>query len=138
MLKILNFSYLNSSEAIYGNMVLKDNKLIIPYFNLYIMENDNQMLKKSVGKYLKKGYLVFENVSGIVWDYELSRRMFTEKVECYGGTNYFNNLYNEFWVSFEKNYIYIEEDFDVSKFPWNLNLDENVDFFSIIYGNTEW
>lgn len=130
MLEINGFAYINSSEAIYGNMIFKNNKLIIPYFNVNIMDNNTEYLKELKGSYLKYCYLLFENISGIIWDYDLSRFLPFEKRECYGGVNFYDKKYNEFWISYEKGTLLLNKDFETSKHPWNNEICD-ADFFNI-------
>jgi hypothetical protein len=113
-----DISSLNTSEATFGDMFIFGNTLIIPYYNVKVNSNGN--LKKEDGKYLNYCYLLFEGTMGIVWDYEVSRFMNAETRKCYGGIYIQDGEYYEFWITYDKGFVIMKEDYLSSKNPWSI------------------
>ncbi len=130
LIKIEGTIHVNTSESTFGDLLLLNDKLIVPFFNANIIQNEESYLAVYSGKYIKFCYLMFESVSGIVWDYDLSRFLPEINRECYGGAYYQNLDYREFWLSYLKGYLVYRNNPEVSKHPWNLADITNSDLFS--------
>ncbi|PKA10279.1 hypothetical protein CH372_20255 [Leptospira meyeri] len=119
--KFHGLSKVNTAEAIFGDFLFAHDKLIIPYYNINIIHDQNHDLAPFNGKYIKFCFLIFEGISGIVWNYELSKFLPEKNRECYGGDYYLNNVYKEFWLSYNHGYLILEKTFFSSTKPWNSN-----------------
>ncbi|WP_039938357.1 hypothetical protein [Leptospira terpstrae] len=114
-------SSVNSAESIFGDLLFYQNKLLIPFFNVFIIHDHEYELEPFYGKYIKLCYLVFEDISAITWNYDISRLLSVKNRECYGGEYYINLEHKEFWISYLNGYLILEETFEVSSKPWNYN-----------------
>jgi hypothetical protein len=127
-IKIEGLESVNASESTFGNPVFLGNKLIIPFYNVKIHQGENSFLNQEKGKFIKYCYLVFEGVLAITWDYDLSRVIGPENRECYGGDYYYDKEHYEFWIKYQKGFIYLDQAYQSSLNPWN-DLDERDDVF---------
>lgn len=58
-LKSLDIESLNSAEADFGKITVFKNDVLIPFCNLYVMENTkDDSLKGHIKNYLDAGYLI--------------------------------------------------------------------------------
>jgi hypothetical protein len=143
-----SLSRVNTWEATFGDFVIQGDKLIIPYYNIYIMDDDNYLkhimpnvdkhLQKEKGKYIQYCYLVFEGVVGIMLGYDVSKLIDETKYECYGGVYYRNRKGNEFWIQYQQGYIYLEPNYQSSITPWKSLEYEHDKFFTrgaVLFGS---
>jgi hypothetical protein len=127
--KIGSLVNVNTAEAVFGDMIIRGNRVFIPFHNVNVLKSDVGDMSELGGKYIRRCYLVFSGVSGIVWDYELSRFQRVDSRECYGGTYYLDNVHREFWVQYEKGDVIVEENYLVSVDPWRFILEDELHFF---------
>lgn len=110
----------NTAEAVFGDIQLLGNKIVIPYFNVHIIPTQSYKgLEKGKAQYIQFCYLIFEETVGVIWDYEESRLMNYQNGECYGGTYYYDNNYYEFWIKYKCGKILVNQDYAVSPTPWS-------------------
>lgn len=60
---------------------------------------------------------MFEEVTGITWDYEQSRAMGSDNRRCYGGIYYYDAVDYEFWIKYKQGKIFAKEDSLTSIIP---------------------
>lgn len=100
--------HINSAESVLGNIAVIGQKIVVPAFNLNIIEGSEcDIFVINKGKYLDFAYIVFEAVSNITWDYEASRKLNPENRECYGGSLFPSGEHTEFWIEYESGYVLI-------------------------------
>lgn len=119
----------NTPDSTFGKAELIGKKMIIPYKNVQIMENNDHFLKNFSGMYIAQCYLVFEGIQSITWDYDFSRNLNSDLRECYGGINYFDNEYYEFWIIYENGYVLIDSEWKITKDLVDLNTVDTHSFF---------
>lgn len=108
----------NSAEADLGDMRLIDDKFVVAFCNLDIMDGgEDVMLNEHISSYINFCYVVFEGVDTITFDYDMSRLIPLEKRKCYGGINYLTNQHSEFWISYKTGKILFTEKTQFKKIP---------------------
>lgn len=116
---------INTAEAICGDYLLIDTNLIIPYSNVLIMEDGEDVLfNQNVNSFLNFCYVIFENVKIITFDYDYSRLIDDKTRECYGGVHFLSNKNVEFWLTYESAKIVLKENFAFSKMPLSFLTEE--------------
>lgn len=120
---------INTSESTYGKSLFLGNKLVIPFYNVNVGSSEDSFWNQESGNYIKYCYLIFQNVSGIVWDYDLSRLIESEQRECYGGEYYFDKKYYEFWIKYGRGFIYLDQNYQSSDVSWDDLKGKEEDFF---------
>ncbi len=131
VIKICDLEVVNTAESIYGDLSVKGDKIIVPFFNVQVIDD---LIENDIpgGQYIDYCFLVFENVQSFTFDYELSRKMNASiKRECMGGVYFFSNESYEFWVNFEKGNLYVPKNFQLSQVPWEPKEDIKI-FFNMI------
>ncbi|WP_125232011.1 hypothetical protein [Leptospira harrisiae] len=128
-------SNVNAGESNFGDFLFYNNKLIIPFFNIFIIPDKDHNLRNYNSKFIEFSYLIFENVTAIVWEYELSRFLHEENRECYGGIYYLDNLYYEFWLNYSKGYLLLEEGTRISDKPWSDETNQHINFYKSSHTN---
>jgi hypothetical protein len=121
-----DLDFVDTAESTYGNWIYSKNKLIIPFYNIQIGE-DNSLGDENY-YYIKYAYLVFDEISIITWNYEYSRMIEAERRECYGGVHNYDDSYAEFWIEYNKGYLYLDPDYKSSKQSYS-SLDSTDDSF---------
>lgn len=117
-------NFITTSEAYFGNIVVNKNDIIIPYCNIFLADNIIDEFPNE--SYVNFCYLIFKDVSSIIWDYEI-KMLIDKKFECYGGENFFLDKYSEFWVSFKSCDLVLLEDISLySKIPFSKKDKQNL------------
>lgn len=119
----------NTAEAILGNILLVDNKLIVQFSNLIIDKNGNDAFLHNEGiAFLNFCFVVFEDVETLTFDYKKSMSLMdAENRECYGGEHYLTGEYSEFWISFKSGKIGLIEESEFINYPRFLSKQEKID-----------
>ena len=116
---------INTAEAICGDSLLIDTNLIIPYSNVLIMEDgDDVLFNQNVNSFLNFCYIIFEKVKVITFEYNFSRLIDSKIRECYGGVHFLTNKEVEFWLSYESARIVLKENYAFSKMPLSFSIEE--------------
>lgn len=129
-IKIEGLGSVSTCESIYGHSLIQGDNLIIPFYNVQIVDDDeNSVLKGVNNKFIKFSYLLFEGVTAITWDYNLSCLMDLKSSLAYGGTCYHNDQQgHEFWIKYKRGYIYLEQDYESSFKSWERPKTNDKDF----------
>ncbi|OUS06491.1 hypothetical protein A9Q81_02885 [Gammaproteobacteria bacterium 42_54_T18] len=128
----LSLEYVNTAEAKFGDIVLLNDTLVIPYFNVYISSGGKNIASPSIREsYIELSYLVFRNINVITWDYDSSRIIDSKNRVCYGGIHYFSDDYKEFWLSCEESAIYVPMEIAASNSPFPERDEVLKDFFHV-------
>lgn len=116
---------INTAEAICGDFLLIDTNLIIPYSNVLIMEDgDDVLFNQNVNSFLNFCYIIFEKVKVITFEYNFSRLIDSKIRECYGGVHFLTNKEVEFWLSYESARIVLKKNYAFSKMPLSFSIEE--------------
>lgn len=130
-----NVDFINSMEAILGHNISLGNNIIMPFYNLLIMENSlTPAIGLNSGMYLDRCLVSCKDVSGIVWNYDSRDRSYSGKELCFGG-ELFTDLTNhqEFWITCESFTILIPSNFNKStkSFLFDPKNDVDLEFLSL-------
>lgn len=121
---------INSAEAILGDIMLINDKLIVQFSNINIINEGKDIFFKGHSDgliYLNFCFAIFEGVETITFDYDQSRLIDPEKRQCYGGEHYLTGVYSEFWISYKKGKIFLIEESEFIKAPQYLTNQERID-----------
>lgn len=121
-----NAEAVDSFEAIYSNVLLRNNNIIIPYLNLGVPKQLFQELDKG-WFFLNYSYIILKNVTYLSVFMERERRRYvvidSDKEEerwCFGG-NYLDidkGIFNDMYVSCKEAYLEVLEGTRFSEQPW--------------------
>jgi hypothetical protein len=129
--EIEGINCVDTSEAIFGDFVVLGNKLLIPYFNVKIVCKNNINLESYFGNYIRFCVLSFEEINGILWEYQERILLSGKIIECYGGEYYLDKNYREFWISYGLGKIILKKGLEYNNDPWDYNYFSN-DFGGIL------
>ncbi|MFP9115540.1 hypothetical protein ACLI1A_16495 [Flavobacterium sp. RHBU_3] len=109
---------INCAEAIVGDIKLIDNKMVVAFGNLIIMEGGKDLLlNRNSGSFVNLCFVVFDEIETITFDFDFSRLIPLENRECHGGTNYLTGEHSEFWLAYKKGRILFTNQSAFKKIP---------------------
>ena len=119
---IASLKDINTPESYLGRMVTVGNSLLVPCFNINILDNiESKELKNYKQQYIKFGYLYFENISFITWDYDIAQQVKNDKTVCYGGEVVETGEFIEYWISSQSDSLIVDEQWEVREEPFPIS-----------------
>ena len=130
-MRIEGFENFNTAEAIIGNCLLEGTRLIVPFYNVKIMKNDDLLARSFSGNYVELCHVIFKGVLSFTFNYE-SSRLYPKDVYrmCIGGTHFLSGEDVEFWVFYNNVTLVFSEECNLSEDPWRNDHSQIVNKFA--------
>jgi len=127
LILIEDIKVVNSAESYFGDIVIRNKRAIVPFFNLSINNgHSHELLATNSSKYLNFAYLIFENLTELSFEWKSTFNAENNlTTECYGGISIYDNEHYEFWVTYLGGKLLLnKENLSFSKSPFDFNIDD--------------